>query len=257
MYYKTAVILCGGRGSRLGQLGKKIPKTLVKIHGKPIIWYIIKSLAKNSINHFILPLGYKGKMIKNYLNNNSEFKKYKIDLMDTGRETESTQRIFRIRKKIKSKNFVLLNGDAIFNFNLKSIFNIHSKKSLDITFLGCSAPLSFGIVGKINNKIVSFEREIQFDKVKSEKRKKFTGHIFSGISLLRSSLLKTSFKAHYNFEKEFYPKIIKKNNTNFKEIEGFWFSIDNEKDINSLNIKNNNSNYSKIKKIKDILNRYE
>ena len=196
-------------------------------------------------------------MIKNYLNNNSEFKKYKIDLMDTGIETEITQRIFRIRKKIKSKNFVLLNGDAIFNFNLKSIFNIHSKKSLDITFLGCSAPLSFGIVGKINNKIVSFEREIQFDKVKSEKRKKFTGHIFSGISLLRSSLLKTSFKAHYNFEKEFYPKIIKKNNTNFKEIEGFWFSIDNEKDINSLNIKNNNSNYSKIKKIKDILNRYE
>ena len=52
---KTAVILCGGKGTRLGYLGKKLPKTLVKVKDKPIIWYIIKFLKKNSINHFILP----------------------------------------------------------------------------------------------------------------------------------------------------------------------------------------------------------
>jgi glucose-1-phosphate cytidylyltransferase len=253
MYYKTAVILCGGKGSRLGQLGKKIPKTLIKIHGRPIIWYIIKSLAKNSINHFVLPLGYKGKMIKNYLNNNKEFKNYKIDLMDTGIETEISQRIFKIRNKIKSENFVLLNGDAIFDFNLKSIFNIHSKKNLDTTFLGCSAPLSYGVVGKIKNKIVSFEREIQFNKVKSEKRAKFTGHIFSGISVIKSNLILKNFKSNCNFEREFYPKIIQRNKTNFKEINGFWYSIDNEKDIKNLNVKFNNKNFSKIKTIKNKL----
>ena len=54
MKTKTAVILCGGLGSRLGNLGKKIPKTLVKVHGKPIIWYIVKFLQLQSFNHFIL-----------------------------------------------------------------------------------------------------------------------------------------------------------------------------------------------------------
>ena len=53
MNYKSAVILCGGKGTRLGELGKKMPKTLVKVQNKPIIWYILKSLKKNNFNHFI------------------------------------------------------------------------------------------------------------------------------------------------------------------------------------------------------------
>ena len=64
---KTAVILCGGKGTRLGSLSKKIPKSLVKINDKPIIWYIIKNLIKNSFNHFILPVGYKGRLIESYI----------------------------------------------------------------------------------------------------------------------------------------------------------------------------------------------
>ena len=73
--YISAVILCGGKGTRLGVLGKKLPKTLVKVNNKPIIWYIIKFLEKNSFNHFILPVGYKGKMIKKFFKNNSDFQK--------------------------------------------------------------------------------------------------------------------------------------------------------------------------------------
>ena len=67
MKYKTAVILCGGKGSRLGLLGKKIPKSMVKIHNYPIIWYIINILCQNSFNHLILPIGYKGHLIEKYL----------------------------------------------------------------------------------------------------------------------------------------------------------------------------------------------
>ena len=59
---RTAVILCGGLGSRLGILGKKIPKSMVKINNYPIIWFIIKNLIKNSFNHLILPVGYKGNL---------------------------------------------------------------------------------------------------------------------------------------------------------------------------------------------------
>ena len=128
---RTAVILCGGQGGRLGSLGKKIPKSLVMINGHPIIWYIINILKKNSFNHFILPVGYKGNMIKNFINSNKIFKNLKIDIIDTGRKTRIAKRIFLIKNKITSKNFLLLNGDAIFDFNLKKIYQKHEKKKKD------------------------------------------------------------------------------------------------------------------------------
>ena len=56
---KTTVILCGGKGTRLGTLGKKVPKTLVKVQNKEILWYILKHLKKNGFNDIILPLGYE------------------------------------------------------------------------------------------------------------------------------------------------------------------------------------------------------
>ena len=172
-HLNSAIILCGGRGTRLGNLGKKIPKTLVKIHGKPILWYILKSLLKNSINHFILPLGYKGNQIKKYIDTDKELKRLNIDLVETGLDTNISKRIFLVKNKIKSKNIVLLNGDAIFEFNLEKIFKNHLSKKIDITFLGCSAPLSYGIVGIKSGKIKSFERDIEFNFVKTYKRKKF------------------------------------------------------------------------------------
>ena len=205
---KTAVILCGGKGTRLGILGKKIPKSLVKIHDAPIIWYIINALKKNSFNHFILPTGYKGKMIEKYLKKNKYLKKSNINIVPTGKNTLIAKRIFLVRKKIKSENFLLLNGDAIFNFNLKKIFDNHIKKNFDITFIGCDAQLNYGIIGKVNNKIVSFERDIDFNSIKTKNKKNFVGFINSGISIIKSKLLKHKFKNFNNFEKEFYPKII-------------------------------------------------
>lgn len=257
MNYKTAVILCGGAGTRLGLLGKKIPKSLVKIHEYPLIWYIINALKKNSFNHFILPIGYKGEMIKKYLKKNKFLKKNNIDIVSTGKNTLIAKRIFLIRKKIKSRNFLLLNGDAIFNFNLKKIFDNHIKKNLDVTFIGCEAQLNYGIIGKVNNKIVSFERDIDFNSIKTKNKKNFIGYINSGISIIRSELLKHKFKNFYNFEKEFYPKIIKKYKSHLENINGFWHSIDNIKDINMLKKNENIKKYKITKKILKKLKSYE
>jgi len=99
MNCKTAVILCGGKGTRLGLLGRKIPKSLVKVNEHPIIWYIINTLKKNSFNHFILPIGYKGKMIEKYLKKNKSFKKDDIDIIPTGKNSSIAKRIFLIKKK--------------------------------------------------------------------------------------------------------------------------------------------------------------
>ena len=70
---RTAVILCGGKGTRLGLISKKIAKTLIKIHNKEILWYIINILKINKFNHFILTIGYNGKQIKDFIK--KEFRK--------------------------------------------------------------------------------------------------------------------------------------------------------------------------------------
>ena len=91
---KTAIILCGGLGSRLGALSKKIPKSMVKINNYPILWFIIKNLIRNSFNHLILPIGYKGNLIKNYVRKNFKNKNIDIEIIDTGKNTKIAKRIF-------------------------------------------------------------------------------------------------------------------------------------------------------------------
>lgn len=249
IHTRTAVILCGGKGSRLGLLGKKIPKCLVKINGYPIIWYIINILKKNSFNHFILPIGYKGKMIKKFLKSNKALKNFNIEIIDTGLNTNIAKRIFLIKKKIISKNFLLLNGDVIFNFNLKKIYQKHIRKRTDMTFIGSENPLAYGTVGMIKNKIVSFDRNITFNSVKVKSRVNFTAHVYSGMSIMNLDLLKLKFKNYTNFEKKFYPKLIKKFNCNFVSFNGFWHSIDNMKDIEVLKKRNDKNKFNSIRKI--------
>ena len=113
---RTAIILCGGRGARLGDLSKKIPKTLVTVQKKEILWFIINILKKNNFNHFILPVGYKGDKIKKFIEKNFKHDQ-NIEIFNTGLDTSIASRIFKVKKYIKSEDFLLLNGDAIFNFD--------------------------------------------------------------------------------------------------------------------------------------------
>ncbi len=253
MKYKTAIILCGGKGTRLGAIGKKIPKSLVKIHNTEILWYIIMMLKKNSFNHFIFPVGYKGNMIKGYLKKKI-FSKLNIEIVDTGKNTSIAKRLFKIKNKIKSKNFLLLNGDAIFDCDLKKAFNIHEEKKLNGTFLGCTAKLPFGVITKINNKIVGFVRNIEFNSINQRIKKNFIGFVYSGIVILNRSILNKNFKNYDNFEKELYPRIIRSKKVNLVEIKKFWHSIDNHKDIEDINNQKNSYKFKYLKKIKNKLN---
>ena len=249
MKFSTAVILCGGKGTRLGSLGEKIPKTLVNVEGYPILWYIIFSLIRNSINHLILPLGYKGEMIKKFIK--KKFQKnnqlFKIDLIDNVKNTSIAKRINKVKKFIKSKNFVLLNGDAIFDFDLNKIFLNHEKKNTIATFLCGYAPLDYGVISKEKNKIINFTREINFNTVLSSDNKKILSFVYSGMVILNKITIKSNFKHYENFEKKLYPKLIKKHQTNLINIKGFWHSIDSIKDLERLSKKKN------FKKFKDLL----
>ena len=80
----------------------------------------INSLKKNNFNHFILPTGYRGQQIKKFIKKN-KFKNCKIDIIKTGISTSIAQRIYKIKNSIISEDFIILNGDAIFDANLKEI----------------------------------------------------------------------------------------------------------------------------------------
>ena len=251
---RTAVILCGGRGTRLGLLGKKIPKTLIKIKNYPIIWYIINFLKINNFNHFILPVGYKGKMIKHYIRKQKLFKKLNIEIINTGINSNIANRIEKIKKNIKSKSFLLLNGDALFNFNLENIFDKHFRNNRNITFISSETQLPYGTIGVIGNKVRSFEREAVFNAIIKKNIRNFRGYLYSGMSIINSNLLKLNFKNFENFEKEFYPLIIKRGKADLEILNGFWHSIDNVKDIQILN---NHKKKNEIQKLIKIIKKNE
>ena len=90
-----------------------------------------------------------------------------------------------------------------------------------MTFLGCENQLAYGTVGILNKKIISFDRNITFNSVNTKKNEKLK-HVYSGMCIMNRNLLKMNFEKFENFEKQLYPKIIKKFKCDFKNFRGFW-----------------------------------
>ena len=118
-----------------------------------------------------MPVGYKGRIIKNYIKKKNLFKKLDIETVNTGLNSNIAKRIEKIKKKIISKHFLLLNGDAIFNFNVLKIFDLHFNNNKNITFIGSQTQLAYGTIGVINDKVKSFERNITFNGYEKSKSK--------------------------------------------------------------------------------------
>ena len=95
-----------------------------------------------------------------------------------------------------------------------------------MTLIGCESQLAFGTIGVQNKKIISFDREITYNAVKIKNKKDFTGYVYSGMSIMNKKILNSNFKRYENFEKKFYPKIIKKYKCELSTPSGYWHSID-------------------------------
>lgn len=162
------VILCGGRGTRLREETEYRPKPMVLIGGRPILWHIMKIYSHYSYNDFILCLGYKGEMIKDYflrlresvndftldlrfhkpktiIHNRSQGENWRITFVDTGLETMTGGRISRIKRYIDGQDFFLTYGDGVANIDIKDLYRFHKTKGKiatvtgvrPTTFLGC------------------------------------------------------------------------------------------------------------------------
>jgi|TARA_B110000027_G_scaffold129332_1_gene150762 glucose-1-phosphate cytidylyltransferase len=234
---KIAVILCGGRGSRMGSLTKKIPKPLLKIHGKPIIWYSIKMLELYNFNKIIFPLGYKGEKIKNYIK--KEFPKIvnKFFFVNTGINSSVSKRMHLIKDLIPNEsNFFILNSDTIFNFNIDKMFQEHIKNSNWLTLSSVDLAVKWGLIIFDKNNLVDFDRKRTISNLKIKGDNKKFAKVNSGLAIINQKALKYSSKNDFCFESSLYKKMIKLKKAKNFNLKGLWFPVDTEKDLQTVNI---------------------
>src|SRR4051812_17516836 len=167
MHAMKVVILCGGLGTRLREETEYRPKPLVNVGGKPILWHIMKTYSAYGFHDFVLCLGYKGEMIKDYFINydllNSDFTielgskritrdnvahdeaDWRVSLVDTGVETMTGGRLARIRKYVEhDEEFMLTYGDGVGDVHLPSLIDFHRRSGRTATLTGVHPVGRFG-----------------------------------------------------------------------------------------------------------------
>ena len=219
-----AVILAGGKGSRLGSLTKSIPKPMIKIGGKPILWHILKILSSNGIKEFIICLGYKGFIIKNYVSKVRE--KWKIDCIDTGKNTLTARRIYLIKKKITENTFLMTYGDGLANINLKKLLKLHNQKKRIVTVTAVSPIPRFGSLNLKNGIVHSF----------NEKIPETENLINGGFFLINKNIFDfIDLSKNVMWEQEPMRKLTNKKEMSAYYHKGFWHPMDTERDQKFLN----------------------
>ena len=137
------VILCGGRGTRMGRHTRFLPKPLIKIGQKPILWHIMKIYSFYGFNRFILCLGYKKQKIEEYF---SHTRGWNITFADTGLGTNTGGRIKRIEKYIEDEDFLATYGDGVADVNINELIQFHNKSRKIATLTAVKPCSQFGIM---------------------------------------------------------------------------------------------------------------
>ena len=215
------VILCGGKGTRLGFETKIIPKPMAKIDNEPIVLHIMNYYMKFGFNEFILALGYKGNVIKSYFNKKKNKFPYKVKCVDTGRNTLTGGRLLRLKKYlIKEKNFMLTYGDGLTNQNLKALEKFHIKNKKIATMTIVRPPVRFGEVKLKGNLIKNFKEKPQINN----------SWINGGFFVFNNDIFKYLGKGNEMLERKPLEKLSeKKQIIGFKHL-GFWQCMDTPRD---------------------------
>lgn len=177
------VILAGGFGTRLSEETEIKPKPMVEIGGKPILWHIMKIYSVYGFNDFIICLGYKGYVIKEYFANyflhmsditidlknnqievhNVKVEPWKVTLVDTGLNTMTGGRIKRIKDYIGNETFMLTYGDGVGNLNIKELLDFHKKHGKYATLTAVQPSGRFGALDLEDIQVKAFKEKPRGD----------------------------------------------------------------------------------------------
>ena len=216
------VILAGGLGTRLSEYTKTIPKPMIKVKGKPLIYHIMKTYAKYGFKDFYIALGYKGHAIKNFFKKNSF--NWNINLIDTGRKTMTGGRLKRLTKHLKNETFMMTYGDGLSNLDLKKLLKFHKKNKKLATLTAVRPPARFGAIKLKNNHVSYFKEKSKLDE----------GWINGGFFVMEPKFLTYIKNDKTYLEKEPLEKISKKGQLTAFKHEGYWQCMDTKRDKDQL-----------------------
>ena len=156
------IILAGGKGTRIPEYSSKIPKPMVKINGIHILVHIMNHYSAYGFKDFIIALGYKGKVIKDYFKKNKFL--WNIKLVNTGLNSMTGGRIKLLKEIIGNNTFMMTYGDGVSNVNLKKLLNFHKKNKNLITMTAVRPPARFGAIKLKGNLVKYFKEKSKIDE---------------------------------------------------------------------------------------------
>lgn len=241
------VILCGGMGTRLGAESLVRPKPLVEIGGKPVLWHIMKTYAHYGFKEFVLCLGYKGNMIKEYflnyemmnndftiklgkrhdisIHSNHEESDWNVTLVDTGDNAMTGARIKRVEQYVDTDEFMVTYGDGVADIDLDKLIAMHREQGSIGTVTGVHPSSRFG------------DLIIEGDKVSvfSEKPQTAEGHINGGFFVFKKEFFKyLSADDGCYLEKEPLENLAADKELSVYKHDGFWQCMDTIREVDLL-----------------------
>ena len=238
-----AVILAGGRGTRLTEETILKPKPLVEANGKPLIWHIMQNYYMHGITEFIILSGYKGQQIRDYFANfwlhqadltfdlltpNQEIHKvrglpWKVTVIDTGTDTNTGGRIARL-KGIVNEDFLLTYGDGISDIDISSLVKKHKEHNNYVTLTAVQPPARFGALNLEGDLVVGFE----------EKPKGDGAWVNGGFFVLTPKIFDYLGGDSSSFEIDALPKVADAGKLGAYKHSGYWQPVDTIRDLQRL-----------------------
>jgi glucose-1-phosphate cytidylyltransferase len=176
-----AVILAGGKGTRISEESYLRPKPMVEIGGKPILWHIMKIYSAAGVHDFVICCGYRGYVIKSYFANyflhvcdvtfdiagnkmhidHSAAEPWRVTLVDTGEETMTGGRLKRVRRYVEDGDFFLTYGDGLANIDLDALLQCHKRNKVLATVTAVRPPGRFGALVTEKGRVISIREKAQ------------------------------------------------------------------------------------------------
>ncbi len=240
-----AVILAGGLGTRLSEETIVKPKPMVEIGSMPILWHIMKVYSHYGVNDFIVCLGYKGFMVKEYFanyflhmsdvtfdmaNNKMEVhhvkaEPWQVTLVDTGENTMTGGRLKRVASYIGENDFCLTYGDGVADINIKELIDFHNSQGTLATVTSVQPPGRFGALDIEDGKITAFKEKPQGDG----------SSINGGFFVLSPRVIDYINNESTKWENEPLEKLAKEGQLSAYQHKGFWQPMDTMRDKTMLN----------------------
>jgi glucose-1-phosphate cytidylyltransferase len=239
-----AVILAGGRGTRISEYSVLRPKPMIEIGGMPILWHIMKIYSAHGINEFIVCLGYKGYVIKEYFANyflhmsdvtidmadnsvqvhHKSAEPWKVTLVETGEVTQTGGRLKRVAPYLGDEDFCFTYGDGIADVNIRELIAFHKSRKVKATLTAVQPPGRFGSLVLEDRLITSFQEKPRGDG----------GWINGGFFVLSPKVLDAIDGDHTVWEREPLESLARDRMLAAYFHRGFWQPMDTLRDKNHL-----------------------